>query len=159
MAWCISSAAETWGSLICIIKISKDQYIKGSRDLLRFVLIHPCCKTLLVTWRAWSFGPIISAVPIFYCLAMRLLKGAHKGDHPLTVNGIWGVVPPCCKISLVKNIGKLFANDFLPMSLKFYWLTFKNNFKALVFLGSCHVTSSWQEVNENLQFSRFLKHI
>ena len=29
---------------------------------------------------------------------------------------------------------------------------------ALAALGSCHVTSSRQEVNENLQFSKFLEH-
>ena len=30
----------------------------------------------------------------------------------------------------MKNIDKLFAYDFLPVLLKFYWLTFKKNFKA-----------------------------
>ena len=29
---------------------------------------------------------------------------------------------------------------------------------ALAALGSCHVTSSRQEVNDNLQFSKFLDH-
>ena len=45
------------------------------------------------------------------------------------------------------------------MSLKFYCLTFKQIFKALAALGSCHVTSSGHWVYENLRFSRILEHI
>ena len=42
---------------------------------------------------------------------------------------------------------------------KILLVSFSKHCKALAFLGSCHVTSSWQEVNENLKFLRFLVHI
>ena len=71
-----------------------------------------------------------------------------------------GVVPPpLLQDFFVKNIGILYAYDFLTLLLKFYYLTFKKIFKTLAVLGSCHVTSSRQGVNENLWFSRFLEHI
>ena len=40
----------------------------------------------------------------------------------LTVNGIWGgvVPPPLLQDFFVKNIGILYAYDFLTLSLKFY---------------------------------------
>ena len=56
-------------------------------------------------------------------------------------NGYWhlgGGSNPLLQDFFAKNIGKLYA---------------------LASLGSCHVTSSRQGVNENLQFSRFLKHV
>ena len=69
--------------------------------------------------------------------------------------GGWGGSTPMLQDLFVKNIGKVYAYDFLP--LKFYWITLKKN--ALVSEGSCHVTSSRQGVNENLQFWRVLEHI
>ena len=82
-------------------------------------------------------------------------------SQSLTVNGIWGgvVPPPLLQDFFVKNIGILYAYDFLTLLLKFYYLTFKKNFKALAALESCHVTFFRQKANENLQFSRFLEHI
>ena len=47
----------------------------------------------------------------------------------------------------MKNIGKLYAYDFFPMLLKFYWLSFKTDFKALALLGSC---SSLRELSRDL---------
>ena len=44
--------------------------------------------------------------------------------------GGWGWKDPLLQDLFVKNIGTFFAYDFLAMSLKFYWLTFKNNFKS-----------------------------
>ena len=43
------------------------------------------------------------------------------------------------------------------MSLKFYWLSFEKKFKALAALRRCHMTSSRQGVNKNMQFSSFLE--
>ena len=51
-----------------------------------------------------------------------------------------------------------YAYEFLAMFLKFYWLTFNENLKALATLGTCWVTSYRQGVNENLRFSRSLEY-
>ena len=56
--------------------------------------------------------------------------GGGRGSNPLLQD------------FFLKNIGKLRAYDFLPMSLKFYWLTLKKKFRALASLGSCQVTPS-----------------
>ena len=42
---------------------------------------------------------------------------------------------------------------------KFYWLTFEKTPKGLAGLGNCQVTYSRPGVDENLLFSRVLKHI
>ena len=65
--------------------------------------------------------------------------------------------PPVAKI-FRKKIGILYEYDFYTLPLKFYWLTFEKIHSSSG-LGSCHVTSSQEGVNENLRFSRFLGHI
>ena len=45
---------------------------------------------------------------------------------------------PLWKDTFVKNIGKFYECDFLTMLLKFYWLTFKKEFKSLATLRSSH---------------------
>ena len=93
-----------------------------------------------------------------FLLDMYILKLPLKATDAslLAVNGIcggWGVgvvPPPLLQDFLVKNISILYAYDFLTLSLKFYQLTFSRIIKALAALGSCHVTSSRQGVNENL---------
>ena len=69
-----------------------------------------------------------------------------------------GEVAPLLQDFFVKNIGKLYAYDFVYVN-KILLANFLKKFMALAALGSCHVTSSRQGVNENLQFSRFLEHI
>ena len=59
---------------------------------------------------------------------------------PLTVDGI-----PLLQDFFVKNMGKVYAYDFLVMLLKFYWPTFKK-VKALAAPGSCHLTYSLQKI-------------
>ena len=73
-------------------------------------------------------------------------------------SGGGGFHPPVAGFFREKH-WKLYAYDFLGLLLKFYSLTLKKKFMALAALGSCHVTSSQQGVNENLQLSRFLEHI
>ena len=67
--------------------------------------------------------------------------------------------PPLSQDFFMKGIDKFYAYDFLAILLRFHWLTCTKNFKALAALGSCHLTSSRQWVNENLQFSRLLERI
>ena len=66
-----------------------------------------------------------------------------------------GAYIPLLQDFFVRNKGKFYAYDFLDMLLEYYWLTFEKHFKALTALGTCHVTSFGQGLNENLQFSRF----
>ena len=55
----------------------------------------------------------------------------------------------------MENIGEFYAYDVLTILLKFYWLTFEKNLKALTALGSCHVSSSRQGVNKTAIFEVF----
>ena len=61
-------------------------------------------------------------------------------------------------IFLGKNWQTIYIG-FLTVSLKFYWLTCKTIFMALLGLGSCHMPSLWQGANRNCWFSRSLEHI
>ena len=56
--------------------------------------------------------------------AYIITKGKMKRNQ-LSVNGIWKWFRPPLQDFFVKNIGKLYAYDFLPMILKFYWPTFR----------------------------------
>ena len=48
-------------------------------------------------------------------------RQSRTEEGKLTVNGIWGVVPaPLLQDFFVKNIGILYAYDFLTLLLKFY---------------------------------------
>ena len=51
-------------------------------------------------------------------------------------SGGGGVSTPLLQDFFVKDIGKLYAYEFLALSLKFYLLTFEKFFKLPAFLGS-----------------------
>ena len=58
-------------------------------------------------------------------LSEEVLESISRLSHMLiwvlTVNGIWGgVPPPLLQDFFVKNIGILYAYDFLTLLLKFY---------------------------------------
>ena len=58
-----------------------------------------------------------------YETPLQLERGVYWQSQKwrlLTVNGIWGVPPSLLQDFFVKNIGILYAYDFLTLLLKFY---------------------------------------
>ena len=62
----------------------------------------------------------------------------------LTVNSIWGVVPPPNRKKIREKNGKCNQDDFLLVSLKSSWTTFKTIFETLSASGGLSRDHHWR---------------
>ena len=84
---------------------------------------------------------LLSPYPLKLLFELCLKSVVITNRICLTVNSIWGVVPPpLTEKTFVKKNGKCNQNNFSPVLLKFSWITFKIIFETLSALEACHVT-------------------